>query len=98
MSNLPIGSSILAFLGGSKFVTMMGAQVLCGQNFLLCILPKGCKDGINKVKITLDLDDAYTVDFFVMKKMATVSVSSHCVSRDSLKDIFMEKTGMYTHF
>jgi len=100
MSNLGIANAILQQLGGHKFITMTGANgFLGGNDYLLFMLPKGCKNGVNKVKIRQDHPDTYSIDFMLVTTKQNRTVSSHAnVCNSKLQELFTQETGMYTLF
>lgn len=63
--NLNVASIILEQLGGNKFLAMTGAKDLTAvEKGLVFRLPASfAKDGINRVEITLDPTDTYTLGF-----------------------------------
>lgn len=89
--------TILAQLGGNKFLTMTGAKNLCGDSTSLQFsLPsRFAKDGINKIKITLLPCDLYELTFY---KMRGCDLKTVCevpgVYADQLQEIFTRKTGL----
>lgn len=98
--NQQITQEIIRQLGGTRFVVMTGAKHLCeldrGLGFQLP--GKAAKDGINAVKITLELNDTYTVKFMRMtRSKLNVLAEVPEVYCDMLQRIFTEKTGLYTH-
>lgn len=101
MSELRVAQTILAQLGGNRFIVMTGAKdFLGGEDSLMFRLPRGsARDGINKVKITLDWTDTYNVDFLKcdFKKHESTTISSHTfVYADGLQRLFTEVTGLDT--
>lgn len=95
---MQVAKTILAQLGNNRFVAMTGAKNLVGgENSLSFSLPRGAKNGINKVKITLDPSDTYTVEFFKYRnfdlKLISESDNVYC---DMLQEIFTNHTGLYT--
>lgn len=102
MANLNVAKTILTQLGGSRFTTMTGAKDLVGgDNYLMFRLPRNfAKDGINKVQITLDPTDTYTVKFlkcdFRKHTFSTVREITHVLA-DNLQPLFTAFTGLDTH-
>lgn len=97
---LPVSETIFEQLGGSRFRAMTGARdFVGGPNSLQFKLPRGAKDGINAVRVTLDPDDTYTVAFYKMGRHALTCVtvaSSEGVYCDQLQALFTRCTGLYT--
>lgn len=107
---MEIASTILEQLGGNKFLAMTGARDLIADgNTLRMTLPKNMSKA-NRLSITLDADDTYTVRFyrftagrfnpktlkFTEEKVQEVK-TSHGIYWDMLQDLFTSVTGMYTH-
>ena len=106
---MKIADIILQQLGGNKFLVMTGVKNLVADgNTLRMTLPKNCSRA-NRLYITLDADDTYTMRFFKYtasrlnrktfmwtedKETEVKTVKG--VYFDMLQDIFTEVTGMYT--
>jgi hypothetical protein len=94
---MQVAQTILQQLGGRRFLAMTGAKFLVGgDNFLMFKLPRA-KDGINKVRITLNASDTYDLDFFRLRG-TKVSQVAHVedIYNDQLQEIFTQHTGLYT--
>ncbi len=108
-----VAETILAQLGGNKFIAMTGSKNFIadnGSDTLRMDLVK-CMTKANKLWITLDrVTDTYTMKFFKYTKgkldMKTYewidekSVDIKVVKGvycDMLQDIFKDVTGLYTH-
>jgi hypothetical protein len=94
--------AVLQQLGGNKFAVMTGASgFVAGPNFLQFCLPKKpgyCKNGINKVKITLEPSDTYTVEFYRIRGVDFTLISKHeDVYNDMLQELFTRETGLATN-
>ena len=64
---MTIAATILAQLGNAKFIAMTGAKNFMGfGNGLSMQLPRNASKA-NRLKITLDATDTYTVEFRVMR-------------------------------
>ncbi len=62
-NDMTAAKEILRHLGGRKFIAMTGARnFVGGENMLMFSLPRA-KDGINKVRITLNSLDTYDLEF-----------------------------------
>lgn len=101
---------ILEQLGGNKFLVMTGAHhLLADGNTLRMQLPKN-ESKANRLWITLEADDTYTMDFFKFtagrlnkktfswtddKRVDVKKIKG--VYCDMLQDIFTSVTGMYTY-
>ncbi len=102
-----VAKTILSQLGGNKFTTMTGAKNLLslsdGSGGLSFKLPnKFAKNGINYVKIILNSNDLYDIEFgkIIMKKYDykyDVIKSVNDVYADQLQEIFTDVTGLDTH-
>jgi hypothetical protein len=98
-----VANTILAQLGGRKFLAMTGASSLTGSADSLSMrLPtKSCKNRVGGVRITLDATDTYTmVAFKLVRKQGLLDVAEcykvsgiYC---DQLAECFTEATGLYT--
>jgi hypothetical protein len=94
--------TILAQLGGTRFVVMTGAKHIFSDNggkALVFQLPRGARDGINAVRVELDASDTYTVTFtkiarrtYAVTKVREVSF----VYADQLRTLFTATTGLET--
>lgn len=107
---MTVANTILEQLGGNKFIAMTGAKnFLADGNTLRMTLPKNMSKA-NRLYITLEADDTYTMHFFkftagrLNKKTfeftedKVVEVRTiNGVYFDMLQDLFTEVTGMYTH-
>jgi hypothetical protein len=97
-SNTTVATTILAQLGGRRFVMMTGArQLVAAENFLQFRLPKRGIDGSNRWRITLTPMDTYTVETFWVR-MGNVELKStftdiYC---DQLVELFEKTSGFYT--
>ena len=108
MENQQVARKIIEQLGGNKFFAMTGAKgLLSEENKLHMTLQKNMSIA-NKLTITLDPDDTYSMKFykFTMGRlnMKTFVYSENKekevktfkgVFADQLQDIFATVTGMY---
>jgi hypothetical protein len=107
---MEIQKTILAQLGGNKFIAMTGSKNFLkeSENTLRMDLTRNMS-GANKLYITLDADDTYTMRFvkLVLPKlnMKTFEWSEQKVKEiekfegvyfDMLRPLFTQVTGMYT--
>lgn len=99
-TDMTIATEIKRQLGDARFAMMTGAHTFVGgERFLLFALKRGAKDGINKVRITLDPSDTYTVEFFRIRGVNVTTVSKVSdVYCDQLQAVFTRATGLYTRF
>jgi len=109
-NKMTIANTILEQLGGNKFIAMTGAKNFVSDgNTLRMTLPKN-RSKANRLYITLDAMDTYTMHFFKFtagrlnkktfawtpdKQEDVKEISG--VYADMLQDIFTDVTGMYTH-
>jgi hypothetical protein len=101
---MQVANTILAQLGGNKFLAMTGAHSLVGSECaatrdggLHFTLPRGATNGATKVMITLNKNDTYDVRFFKVRKHMPVAISTHNdVQADNLRDLFERATGLRT--
>jgi hypothetical protein len=92
--------TILAHLGGNKFLAMTGAKNLvnCSRS-LQFDLPRGAKNKANRVTITHTDADDYTVAFY---RWDAKSLTLHLlhgdvapfVQAESLRTVFTDRTGL----
>lgn len=97
---MTIAKTILEQLGGNKFIVMTGANTLVDHHDGLAFrLPsKFAKNKINYVKITLDANDLYTMEFFYIRGINLTAIVVHDdVYADKLQELFTTETGLDTH-
>lgn len=100
-TNSEIAKTILEQLGGRAFAYMCGVKNLTAIERGLSFRIPGTltRNRINYVKITLEPDDTYTVEFCVIRKLACRRVSHwEGVYCDDLAPLFNEQTGLATRF
>ena len=109
-NKMTVANTILEQLGGNKFIAMTGAKnFLSDGNTLRMTLPKN-RSKANRLYITLDTTDTYTMYFFKFTAGRLNKRLSHGprinrkilkkvsgVYADMLQDIFTATTGMATH-
>ena len=106
-----IADTILHQLGGNRFLAMTGANHLLSDGATLRMnLPRNASKA-NRLWVTLDATDTYTVRFFrysapryysrthkwSAEKIVEIAEFSD-VYADQLQTIFTKVTGMFTHF
>lgn len=99
---MTIAQTILAQLGGTRFLAMTGARdLLNGGDALQFGLPANfAKDGINKVRVRLDASDTYTVTAYKFSRrtlQCPVIAEQGGVYADNLRAVFTDLTGLDTH-
>ena len=94
---MPVAETILAQLGGNRFVTMTGARNFVGSsNKLQFKIPKN-QSSANFVTIELTPDDLYTVTFAKYRGLKVTTLKEFDgVYADQLRSIFERYTGLYT--
>ena len=93
-------NTILQQLGGNKFIAMTGAKnfVQDGDKMLAFSLPRGADNGINKIKITLQNNDLYWIEFYKLRGVELTGVDmSFDIYADKLQETFTNITGLDTH-
>ncbi len=96
-SDMTVAKTILAQLGGQRFLTMTGAKFLLAHTTALSFhLPSNfAKDGINRVRIDLTAQDLYDVTFSRARGIKIFYQSKvdglYC---DQLQEAFTEATGL----
>lgn len=107
---MTIANTILQQLGGNKFIVMTGSKnFLSDGNTLRMHLAKNVSKA-NRLEITLDADDTYTMRFYkyTAGRLNTKTFSftedkivevyeANGIYCDMLQPVFTEVTGMYTH-
>ena len=93
-----VAKTILAQLGGNKFLAMTGANSLAsGENALSMRLPRNPK-GINAIRIELNGRDLYDLRTFKMRgfKAPTENLAATDVCCENLRETFERATGLLT--
>ena len=96
-SDMTVAKTILAQLGGQRFLTMTGAKFLLAHASALSFhLPSSfAKDGINRVRIDLTAQDLYDVTFSRARGLKIFYQAKvdglYC---DQLREAFTEATGL----
>lgn len=93
---MEIVTNILNQLGGKRFTMITGANMFVAtENGVQFSVPS---PKANKVKIELDVNDTYTVQFFLLNKrtgeckLVDETEGAYC---DMLMDLFENATGLY---
>lgn len=93
--NTTVAQTILAQLGGNKFVAMTGAACFADGNTLVAKF-KGSKKA-NIMYVTLNDKDLYNVKIAKFKGLDVKTVDETTdASADMLKPLFEKATGLYT--
>lgn len=95
--------TILEQLGGNRFIAMTGAKQFvsgkteAGADFLQFSIGRGANHGINKVRVTLTIQDLYWIEFYKLRGVDCKRImSTDGVCADRLAGVFTEKTGFDT--
>jgi hypothetical protein len=96
-----IAATILEQLGGRRFLLMTGTKnLVAAERALIFDLPKCfAKDGINKIRIELELNDTYTLTFFRLARRGlevTTVAERELVYAEDLRRVFTSITGLDT--
>jgi len=97
---LEIANTIRQQLGGNRFAAMTGAKdFVGGSNFLQFSIGKGATNKANKVRVTLETNDTYMIEFFKCRAFDVRSCGPvvRGVYADRLQAVFTEHTGFDTH-
>jgi hypothetical protein len=99
-ANLQVAGTILAQLGGRRFIAMTGAHSFSSSAEALSLRIPPAKEGIIGVVITLTPADVYQVKFFARRPFPEcVRLVETCddIYEDALQDCFTRVTGLATH-
>jgi len=90
-------ATILAQLGSNRFLVMTGAKVVSYDPIsLLMSLPRNPK-GIRWVRVILDEDDTYIIEFVkLVKRNPQTATRVTGVYAEQLREVFTLHTGLYT--
>lgn len=97
-----IAKTILAQLGGNRFIAMTGANrfVTVENGLLFRLPPKGTKKNANGVRIRLDASDHYIMEVFEQHSAPSFRVEFsdpvHHIGVEHLREQFTEMTGLLT--
>ncbi len=93
-----IAQTILAQLGGKRFVIMTGAKnFVSGDNSLRFKLDRGATGGANLCTVRLDANDTYTVEIAKYRSLTVTKLASRSdVYAGSLRSVFTDMTGFST--
>ncbi len=103
-------NEILRQLGGNRFIAMTGSKNFIynpisetNPNFWVRMDLARNSGGVNRLKITLQADDTYTMEFYKMTSSRTTFETKitnkkefKMIYCDQLQEIFTEVTGLYT--
>ena len=102
-ARLRIAKTILAQLGGNRFIVMTGAKqfVAIEQGLMFTLPARLAKLGINKVRVELAASDTYTMTALKVNARqgdAIEVLQESGVYCDQLEQTFEDLTGVYTRF
>ena len=102
-ARLRIANTILAQLGGTRFIVMTGAKqfVAIEQGLMFTLPARFAKLGINKVCVELAASDTYTMTALKVNARqgdAIEVLQESGVYCDQLEQTFEDLTGVYTRF
>jgi hypothetical protein len=92
-----IGLTIVAQLGGARFVAASGATHLVMTERGLRFHLSSARDEINAVAITLEQNNTHTLTFSLVRGARTTTVATiEGVHAANLREVFAERTGLST--
>lgn len=94
---MTVAQTILAQLGGNRFAAMTGAKSFCaGENTLTFKIGRNASKA-TAVRVTLDPDDTYMMEFLAIRNFEVTTVASFDgVYCDLLAPTFEDATGLAT--
>jgi len=101
MANMQVAETILAQLGGRRFIVMTGAKNFLGDERSLSFRLPGAggrtTDGINYVKVQLNAEDTYDLTFLRLRGVNVKHVAERkSIYNDQLQEVFTRVTGLNT--
>ena len=94
---MEVAKTILAQLGGNKFLVMTGSKNLAAGKDKLSMKLTRNKSAANYLIITLTVMDTYTMEFVSVRGASRkVKKTYENVYGDQLQALFTEATGLYT--
>lgn len=92
-----VAKTILAQLGGNRFIVMTGAKNFVYDKSSLHFSVGKTKNKANKIVVKLDPDDTYTMTFYKLRGIDLTKISEHSgLYFDQLQSVFTRETGLYT--
>ena len=96
-STTQTAETILAQLGGSRFMAMTGAKNIAGDDTMIQFKVGRNNSGITNVRIVLNASDTYTVTYYRIRGISITEVGTDdCVFAEDLRRVFEGRTGLYT--
>lgn len=104
-TDLTVAKEILNQLGGNKFIVMIGAKYICGDEKSLRFQFMKNPGKYKGLVITLNAMDTYDLKFWKQKKIRNLPLALSPIIYDEidgiygdmLQEIFTSKTGLNTH-
>lgn len=94
----PVALTILEQLGGRRFILMTGAKDFVGSDAALTFRIPKAKNGVNRVRVTLNAMDLYDVETFaVCGSKFRVGLTQSGIYADRLQSAFTLLTGLFTN-
>ena len=98
MDNMTIANTILAQLGGLRFIAMTGAREFVAVDSGLRFRVPRARDGINLVRIVLEPSDTYAVEFRASRTTSEKLVHrAEDIYAEDLRRVFTDSTGLETN-
>lgn len=96
---MQVAQTIMAQLGGNRFVAMTGASTFVGDDRSLTFkIGRGAANKANRVRISLNDADLYDLTFFSIRGVDVRTVGEVSgVYADRLQAAFKDATGFDTH-
>lgn len=91
--------NIMHHLGGIRFALVTGANTFVGSDKgLICSLPNAPKNHANSMRVLVQDENHYIVEFAEINNNQVNHISRHeNVSRTHLKKVFTEQTGLIVY-
>lgn len=97
MTDMTVANTILAQLGGKRFLAMTGAKSLCGDKDALSFKLPSQGGKTRGVLIRLLPSDTYSMKLFEMRRLEIVrDETREGIYCDNLRDVFTSMTGLAT--
>lgn len=97
-TDLAVANTILAQLGGNKFIAMTGAKDLTGRSEGLSFRIGRNAKSVTHVRVTLDSADTYQIQFLRIRGVQRTLLSTwDGIYAERLAHTFTVVTGMETH-
>ena len=96
--DMHVANTILAQLGGNRFIAMTGARNMVRSPTALSLrFGSGSKGGINTLRVELNANDYYDVSFYKLRVGALQVIAKiDNVPAENLREVFTRVTGLET--